>query len=81
MKLSVMDPFKQKAKEANLRLRQSPKRLTVKFSAQKMRKSLFRMKKESFASSAMALKSIRRAYLAEDAMALVLSRTNFIQIL
>ena len=81
VKLSAMVLFRQRAKEANSRLRQYLKKLTAKFSAQRMKKRLFQMTKESFASSVMDLKSIRRACLAEDAMALVLSRVSSIQIL
>lgn len=69
------------AKVASSVPRQSPKKLTVKFSVQKTRRSKSLTTKVSSASSAMAPKSTEEDFPAEDAMDQATSRTSFTLIL
>jgi len=56
VKLSVMALSRLRAREVSSKLKQSPKKLTAKFFALKMKKKPLLMMKESFALSAMVLK-------------------------
>jgi len=63
---------KQRVKVANSKCRASSKKLTAKLSDPKRKKNLWRTMRLLCASDAMVLRSTRKAYHAEDAMALAI---------